>query len=63
MRPSLNSTNVRFVIEARRIREDSMTLEDLSGILCVSKERIRQIEARAIEKMQEYIKGLMPHLA
>ena len=53
----------RFVIEARRLREDSMTLEDLSHILRVSKERIRQIEARAIEKMQEYIKGLMPHLA
>jgi RNA polymerase sigma-32 factor len=42
------------VIAARHMQETSVTLEDLSQKYNVSRERIRQIEARAMEKIQEY---------
>ncbi|ARO86773.1 RNA polymerase sigma factor RpoH [Nitrosospira lacus] len=43
----------RHIIEARWLREnDSATLHDLAGELGVSAERIRQIEAKAMEKMR-----------
>ena len=35
-----------------------MTLEDLSGVYDVSRERIRQIEVRAFEKLQKRMKEL-----
>lgn len=41
------------IFEARRLSEDPITLEDLSGEFGVSRERIRQIEVRAFEKVQE----------
>jgi len=43
----------RRIFEARRLAEDPITLEDLSGEFGVSRERIRQIEVRAFEKVQE----------
>ncbi|MEO0912033.1 MAG: RNA polymerase sigma factor RpoH [Pseudomonadota bacterium] len=43
----------RHVLEERRLREDPMTLEDLSKVYDVSRERIRQIEVRAFEKLQK----------
>ncbi|MBN9264220.1 MAG: RNA polymerase sigma factor RpoH [Hyphomicrobium sp.] len=42
----------RQIFEARRLREDPATLEDLSVEFGVSRERIRQIEVRAFEKVQ-----------
>ncbi len=43
----------RRIIEARWLREkDSATLHDLAGELGVSAERIRQIEAKAMQKMR-----------
>jgi len=42
----------RRVFEARRLAEDPATLEQLSGEFGVSRERIRQIEVRAFEKVQ-----------
>ena len=42
----------RRIFEARRLSEDPMTLEDLSGEFGVSRERVRQIEVRAFEKVQ-----------
>jgi len=44
------------IIKKRHIVEPHSTLEDLSKIYGVSKERIRQIEARALEKMQVAVK-------
>ncbi len=41
----------REIIEARRLREDPSTLEELSQIYNISRERVRQIEARAMEKL------------
>ena len=43
----------RDIISKRRLAERPMTLEDLAGIYNVSRERIRQIEGRAFEKLQE----------
>ncbi len=43
----------RDIIMKRRLSDEPMTLEDLAGIYKVSRERIRQIEARAFEKLQE----------
>lgn len=42
----------RRIFEARRLSEDPITLEDLSGEFGVSRERVRQIEVRAFEKVQ-----------
>ncbi|MEE8633822.1 MAG: RNA polymerase factor sigma-32, partial [Methyloceanibacter sp.] len=45
----------RRVFEARRLAEDPLTLEKLSGEFGVSRERIRQIEVRAFEKVQKAV--------
>lgn len=45
----------RDIILARRLAEKPATLEDLSIEYGISRERVRQIENRAIEKMQEYV--------
>ncbi|HEY7551297.1 MAG TPA: sigma-70 family RNA polymerase sigma factor, partial [Hyphomicrobiaceae bacterium] len=42
----------RRIFEARRLTEEPATLEDLSEEFGVSRERIRQIEVRAFEKVQ-----------
>jgi RNA polymerase sigma-32 factor len=46
----------RRIFEARRLRDDPITLEDLSSEFGVSRERVRQIEVRAFEKVQEAVK-------
>ncbi|MEM6382051.1 MAG: RNA polymerase sigma factor RpoH [Pseudomonadota bacterium] len=45
----------RRIFEARRLSEDPLTLEELSQEFGVSRERIRQIEVRAFEKVQEAV--------
>lgn len=56
----------REIIVARRLTDNPATLEDLSAKYKVSRERVRQIEVRAFEKLQENIKraavkeGLLP---
>ena len=47
----------RRIFEARRLAEDPATLEDLSAEFGVSRERIRQIEVRAFEKVQKAVKN------
>ena len=47
----------RAVIEARKLRDEPATLEDLSQKFGVSRERIRQIEVRAFEKLQIAVKA------
>jgi len=48
----------RRIFEARRLSEEPATLEDLSAEFGVSRERIRQIEVRAFEKVQKAVQGL-----
>jgi RNA polymerase sigma-32 factor len=45
----------RQIFEARRLTDDPATLEDLSARFGVSRERIRQIEVRAFEKIQKAV--------
>jgi RNA polymerase sigma-32 factor len=49
---SLNEREQHILAE-RRLSEDPKTLEDLSKVYDVSRERIRQIEVRAFEKLQK----------
>ena len=46
----------RRIFEARRLSDDPLTLEELSQEFEVSRERIRQIEVRAFEKVQKAVK-------
>jgi RNA polymerase sigma-32 factor len=46
----------RHIFEARRLADEPATLEDLSQEFGVSRERIRQIEVRAFEKVQKSVK-------
>jgi RNA polymerase sigma-32 factor len=46
----------RRIFEARRLAEEPMTLEELSAEFGVSRERVRQIEVRAFEKVQKAVK-------
>lgn len=47
----------RNILTQRRLREDPMTLEDLSQEYGISRERVRQIEVRAFEKLQKAMKN------
>ena len=47
----------RRIFEARRLAEDPITLEELSEEFGVSRERVRQIEVRAFEKVQAAVRA------
>ena len=47
----------RHILTERRLKEEPTTLEDLSGSYGISRERVRQIEVRAFEKLQKAIRG------
>ncbi|MCA0404907.1 MAG: RNA polymerase sigma factor RpoH [Proteobacteria bacterium] len=49
---SILNPRERRIFEARRLLDEPMTLEELSAEFGVSRERVRQIEARAFEKVQ-----------
>ncbi|MDG1458688.1 MAG: RNA polymerase sigma factor RpoH [Pseudoprimorskyibacter sp.] len=48
----------RDILTQRRLSETQVTLEDLSATYSVSRERIRQIEVRAFEKLQKKMRDL-----
>ena len=54
------------ILYSRRLKDDPLTLEDLSKKFQISRERIRQIENRAFEKLQKHMlnsaksKNLLP---
>ena len=47
----------RKILAARRLQEDPQTLEELSQEYGISRERVRQIEVRAFEKLQKAMKS------
>src|SRR5215813_11689733 len=49
----------RRIFEARRLADDPITLEELAAEFGVSRERVRQIEVRAFEKVQKAVKSRM----
>jgi RNA polymerase sigma-32 factor len=53
---SLNDRE-RRIFYARRLAEDPVTLEELSTEFDISRERVRQIEVRAFEKVQEAVQA------
>jgi RNA polymerase sigma-32 factor len=51
----LNDRELR-IFEARRLIDQPIALEDLAEKFCVSRERVRQIEVRAFEKVQKAVR-------
>jgi RNA polymerase sigma-32 factor len=49
----------RDILQARRLQDEPATLEELSQKYGVSRERVRQIEVRAFEKLQRGMKDAM----
>jgi RNA polymerase sigma-32 factor len=47
----------RRILQARRLADDPITLEELSAEFGVSRERVRQIEARAFERVQKAVRS------
>ncbi len=45
----------RTIIKLRKLREKSITLDELGQMLKISKERVRQIETKALEKLKKII--------
>ena len=50
----------RHILTERRLQEDATTLEDLSKVYGISRERVRQIEVRAFEKLQKAMRAVAP---
>jgi RNA polymerase sigma-32 factor len=57
--PALQTLNTRErrILEERRLKDEPTTLEDLSQEYNISRERVRQIEVRAFEKLQKAMKA------
>jgi len=49
----------RDIIQARRLQDEPATLEELSQKYGISRERVRQIEVRAFDKLQKQMKAAM----
>lgn len=47
----------RHILTERRLQDDPTTLEDLSKVYGISRERVRQIEVRAFEKLQKSMRN------
>jgi RNA polymerase sigma-32 factor len=47
----------RHILSERRLKDDPATLEELSQVYNISRERVRQIEVRAFEKLQKAMKS------
>ena len=52
----------RRIFEARRLEDDPITLEELASEFGVSRERVRQIEVRAFEKVQKAVKNRLTEI-
>ncbi|MDN2567226.1 RNA polymerase factor sigma-32 [Aquibium sp. A9E412] len=59
---ALNERELKIIRE-RRLREDGATLESLGERLGISKERVRQIESRALEKLRSALVSQRPEMA
>ncbi len=49
----------RHILSERRLRDEPLTLEELSQEYGISRERVRQIEVRAFEKLQKAMKNMV----
>ena len=55
------SAREQTIIRQRRLQEEGATLEELGRSLGVSKERVRQLEQRALEKLRSHIERRIEH--
>ena len=53
----------RHILIERRLKDEPTTLEDLSQQYGISRERVRQIEVRAFEKLQKAMKNMVVEAA
>eukprot|EP01035_Chromulina_nebulosa_P032739 gene32739-biopygen21149 len=51
------SDRERHILTERRLKDDPTTLEELASEYGVSRERVRQIEVRAFEKLQKTMRA------
>jgi RNA polymerase sigma-32 factor len=58
---SVLSARERRIFEGRRLAEDPSTLEDLASQFGISRERVRQIEVRAFQKVQRAVHIAIAH--
>jgi RNA polymerase sigma-32 factor len=58
---SVLNARERRILEARRLAEDPSTLEDLASAFGISRERVRQIEVRAFQKVQRAAQIAIAH--
>ena len=58
---AISSLNEReqYIFKERRIKDPQTTLEDLSKKFKISRERVRQIEVRGFEKVQQHIRQFL----
>lgn len=64
LRDALGALNPRElrIIEERRLKDDGATLAELGDAMGISKERVRQLEARALEKLKVALVARNPEL-
>ena len=48
----------RRIITQRRLVDDPLTLDELSKSFGISRERVRQVEVRAFEKLRKVVKNI-----
>ena len=53
------SSREKYIMVQRRLKDKPKTLEDLSNHFKISRERVRQIEVRAMEKLKKSVKNLL----
>ena len=63
MRSACSTQRELKIISERRLQDDGATLESLGEALGISKERVRQIESRAIEKLRSALVKSNPAFA
>ena len=58
---AINVLNPRekYIMVERRLKDETKTLDDLSNHFKISRERVRQIEVRAMEKLKKSVKNLL----
>ena len=58
---AINILNPRekYIMVERRLKDETKTLDDLSNHFKISRERVRQIEVRAMEKLKKSVKNLL----
>jgi RNA polymerase sigma-32 factor len=53
----------KMIIQRRRLNDEGSTLEELGIDFGVSKERVRQLEARALIKIRNSLEGRVPEIS